>query len=412
MAIPQHSIATVDGRSFFEQTLAYGVEQSILTEHHLKQIKADGPKGIVQIANHFGTAYLHTSLETAATRMVNLISLYLEDKSDSNLLVAAHSLRDNSLLSHSRGGSEMLKRLNALPLDTHLMKRQADPAEEKRFIDDLTFASPISLSEYRQMLSTRLETQKLIDFATWIAKQLKSSFKEYEDYTAEEIISSAMLVWYVGKEPLGFPTKSDFVKLVTSVRKTSFKPQKTQFNSALTAAPDDFRKLAESSMEHFVKANLPTLKSSQYEPVEFLFGDQAGLYFVRESLEEEVGGFDQLVSKEWVRVTKGQSDNASIATLFLLIATGHPPKVTLLKKEATSIIHQFRNKGFDANAVSQFIEELAPFEQRSELKAMWLEDLMPEAEIYLADPDEDDTYMERALPYLKRTCSSTWKGRG
>jgi hypothetical protein len=46
------------------------------------------------------------------------------------------------------------------------------------------------------------------------------------------------------------------------------------------------------------------------------------------------------------------------------------------------------------------------------LRALWLDVLKPEAEIHLADPDEDDTHMDRALPYLKRTLVAAWKGRG
>lgn len=411
MATPANSLSPVDRRSFFERTLVYGVDHGVLTEIHLDRIREDGAKGIVQIANHFGTAYLQASLETAATRMVNLISLYLDDKTDGNLQMAALSLRDSSLLSHSRGGSDLLKRLNALPQDTQLVKRQADPAEEKSFVDDRTFAAPFSLSDYRKEVSDRLEIQRTTDFARWIAGQLKAKAEEYCDYPAEEVINSALLVGYVGEEPFSFPTKSGFVKLVNLVRKPGFKPKATPFDRLLAGAPDEFRRQAQAAMQTFIKEQLPKLKASENKPADFLFGDLAGLYFVRESLEEEVGEFDQMVAKEWVRITKGKTDPATIATVFLFIATGLPPKATALQKEAKDIISRFRTSGFDSDAVCRFIDQHAPPEQQRELRAMWLEDLKPEAEIELADPDEDDTYMDRALPYLKQTCVATWKGR-
>ena len=411
MAASQNSLAAIDARSFFEQALAYGVAHRVLTETHLDKIREDGPKGIVQIANHFGTAYLQASLETAATRMVNLISLYLEDKSDANLQVAAALLRDNSLLSHSRGGSDMLKRLNALPLDTQLLKRQAHLADEKSFIDDRTFAAPLSLSEYRRAYSDRIENQRLIDFARWIARQLNASVEAVGDHQAEEVINSAMLVGLVGQEPLGLPTKAGFVKLVNLLRKPSFKVKAAVFERLLVTAPEEFSRLAETSMQGFIKSKLPALKSSENKPTDFLFGNQAGLYFIRDSLDEEVREFDDMVTHEWVRITKGKADPATIATIFLFVATGQAPKASALLKEAKSMISRFRAGGFDSTAVCQFIDEHAPFEQQRELKALWLEDLKPEAEIQLADPDEDDTYMDRALAYLKRTLVASWKGR-
>lgn len=412
MAKPVNSLATVDHRSFFERTLAYGVENAVLSEIHLERIREDGAKGVVQIANHFGTAYLQASLETAATRMVNLVSLYLDDKTDGNLQMAAISLRDNSLLSHSRGGSDLLKRLNALPQDTQLVKRQANPVDEKSFVDDHTFAAPFSLADYRKEVLNRLDIQRTTDFARWIAGQFKVRAEEYCDYPAEEIINSALLVGYVGQEPLSFPTKSGFIKLVNQIRKAGFKPKATPFDRLLAGAPDEFRRQAQAAMLVFIKEQLPKLKASENKPVDFLFGDLAGLYFVLDSLEEEVGEFDQMVAKEWGRITKGKTDPATIATVFLFIATGQPPKATLLQKEARDIISRFRTSGFDSDAVCRFIDEDAPPEQQRELRAMWLEDLKPEAEIQLADPDQDDTYMDRALPYLKGTCVATWKGRG
>lgn len=411
MATAPNSLAAIDRRSFFERTLVYGVEQGVLTALHLDRIREEGAKGIVQIANHFGTAYLQASLETAATRMVNLISLYLEDKSDANLQAAAASLRDNSLLSHSRGGSELLKRLHALPQDTQLVKRQANPAEEKSFVDDHTFASPLSLSEYREEVLYRLGIQRTTDFARWVAGQLKAKAEEYCDYPAEELINSAMLVGHVGLEPLSFPGKSGFIKLVNQLRKPSFKPRSAPFDRLLATAPDEFRRLAEASMKAFVKEQLPKLKSGENKPADFLFGDSAGLFFVRESLDEDVGEFDQMVAREWVRITRGKTDPATIATVFLFIATGQPPKAAALLKEAKDIIDRFRRNGFDSDAVCRFIDEQAPPEQQRELRAMWLEDLKPEAEVQLADPNGDDTYMDRALPYLKQTCVASWKGR-
>ena len=70
MAHAPSAVATVDGRPFFEKALRFGLQQSILSPSRLDAIQADGPKGIVQIANHFGTAHLRTDLENARERGV------------------------------------------------------------------------------------------------------------------------------------------------------------------------------------------------------------------------------------------------------------------------------------------------------------------------------------------------------
>ena len=59
------ALTRVDDRPYFEKALRYGVDHGILTPADLIRIEADAPKGIVQIADHFGTAYLRIDLETA-----------------------------------------------------------------------------------------------------------------------------------------------------------------------------------------------------------------------------------------------------------------------------------------------------------------------------------------------------------
>jgi hypothetical protein len=129
--------------------------------------------------------------------------------------------------------------------------------------------------------------------------------------------------------------------------------------------------------------------------------------------EEDVVAYDKIVAREWVRITKGNADDpAVLATIFLNVATGHPAKASALLKEAKAIIQSYRTQGFDSNAVLKFVDDFAPFEQREDLKAMWLQDLLPDAEVHLADndPQMPDAFMERALRYFKQNCVGAWKG--
>ncbi len=43
---------------------------------------------------------------------------------------------------------------------------------------------------------------------------------------------------------------------------------------------------------------------------------------------------------------------------------------------------------------------------------MWQGDLLPEAEVQLADAAGDDTKMVRALKYLRECCIANWKSAG
>ncbi|MBU0891788.1 MAG: hypothetical protein KKH21_13030, partial [Gammaproteobacteria bacterium] len=104
-----------DARPFFEKALVHGVQHGIIDAAKLDAMNADAPKGMVQIARYFGSEFLRPELEKARDRMVNLISLYLLDSTGGDLNKAAASLRDHSFLSRSKGGSDMLKRLIAMP---------------------------------------------------------------------------------------------------------------------------------------------------------------------------------------------------------------------------------------------------------------------------------------------------------
>lgn len=407
------SVTIVDQRPFFEKAVRYGLEHGLLSRETIDRMLADAPKGIVQIADHFGTAYLRTDLESALSRIVNLISLYLEDHAGGDLRAAAISLRDNTLLSHSRGGSEMLKRLHAMPTDTSLYPRRADPVAQKLFVNERSFAFPMAAATYREQARQCQANQLRIDFARWLARQMAATPDEYDNFSAEEVIRSAMLVLYVGGKTLEMPSKTQFVKLVETLRKPAFKPKAAILDGFLADAPEAFAALSRQAMQAFVEVTVPRLKASTSSVDEILHGETQGAFFIRDVSEEDVVAYDKLVAKEWVRITKGDADDpAVLATIFLAIATGQAPKAAALLKDAKAIIAAFRSNGFDSDAVLAFIDQHAPFEQREDLKAMWLQDLKPDAEIHLADndPQMPDAYMERALGYFRKNCVATWKG--
>ena len=412
MASSSTSLAAFDDRPFFEKALRYGVEHDIIVPTRVQNIKDDFAKGIVQIANYFGTAHLRPELELALLRMVNLISLYIEDVSGGDLPTAASSLRDKTLLSHSKGGSDMLKRLHAMPESTVLYGESVSPESQRAYLDEKTLSDAISLAQYRAEYAIRQEHQSLIDFSFWLARKMGVSRNDIED--ADSLIRSAMLVLFVEKSELKIPTRSGFVHLVKAAKGVKAKLDEKRLDAFLKNEPTDFQNHARRAMDRFVDKDLPLIRAPGSSADKLLQGDYVQSYFVSESLDEDVREYDRLVAKEWDRVTRGEADDpAVVATVFLFVATGLSPKSSMLLKEAKEVIRNFRTSGFDSRAVIEFIANHAPQATREDLQKFWADDLKSEAEERLADKDPNwpDAYMERAIEYLRTTCQASWKGK-
>ena len=89
------AVAIYDTRPYFARALDFGLKNGIIDSEKLEAMRVDGAKGVVQIADFFGTSHLRTDLDDAVKRMVTLASLYLEHVSDSHLPRAARSLQDH-----------------------------------------------------------------------------------------------------------------------------------------------------------------------------------------------------------------------------------------------------------------------------------------------------------------------------
>ncbi|MDO8702738.1 MAG: hypothetical protein Q7J77_09965, partial [Undibacterium sp.] len=63
MSDKQFDIALIDDRPFFETVLRYGVKQGIIDSAKLAAINLEAPKGVVQIADAFGSKYLRPEIE-------------------------------------------------------------------------------------------------------------------------------------------------------------------------------------------------------------------------------------------------------------------------------------------------------------------------------------------------------------
>lgn len=407
------ALAAFDSRPFFDKALHYGVKQGIISPERLQIMREDFAKGIVQIASFFGTAHLRPELELALHRMVNLISLYLEDVSGGDIQIAAASLRDKTFLSHSKGGSDMIKRLHALPDSTVIVDGAVSAESQRAYLDEKTAANTISFAEYQAELTARQKNRNTIDFSFWLAKKLGADRDDVDD--ADSLTRSAMLVIFVDKADLKIPSRTAFVRLIKAAKNAKAKLDEGRLHTFLKDAPAEFQRLAWQAMNRFIEKDLPQIRVSGNTADKLLYGDSGGHYFVSENLDEDVREYDRLVAKEWDRVTRGDADDpAVLATVFLFVATGLPPKASMLLKDAKEVIRIFRSDGFNAQAVIDFIDQHAPEAIQEDLRKSWNDDLQNEAQEQLADTDPNwpDSYMERSLEYLRKTCCAAWKGRG
>jgi hypothetical protein len=406
------SLVTVDTRPFFARALQGAIVQDMITPDRLHSLQEELSKGMVQIANYFGTAYLRPDLELALHRMVNLISLYLEDMSEGDIQLAAASLRDKTLLSHSKAGSDMLKRLHAMPDSTLIEDGPVSVEQQRAYLDEKTAADSIPLAEYRSELAMRQANRDMIDFAFWLARKMGVARDEIDD--ADSLIRSAMLVLFVDRGELKLPTRTAFVGLVKAARQAKAKFSEARLQGLLKEAPTEFQQLARRAMDRFIAQDLPQIRAPASTADKLLYGNAGDVYFVSESLDEDVREYDRLVAREWDRVTHGESDDpAVVATVLFFVATGLPPKASMLLREAKEVIRHFRTRGFDSAAVITFLNEHAPETMREDLRKSWEEDLKRDAEEQLIDNDPNwpDAHMERALEYLRKTCAATWKAR-
>ena len=396
------SVSLFDARPFFEKALAYGVQHGIVDQAKLDAICQDAPKGMVQIARYFGTEFLRPELEKARDRMVNLVSLYLENTSGGDLRLAAESLRDNSFLSRSKGGSDMLKALIAMPQNSHFgMNEGAGFTDDQ--IPQLAKWSLRTLPEYQVELAQRSHATLLVDAATWMAETLGLSADDLEEAgkDAEAVIRTALLARFARRTEM--PDWVAFEKLVTALRKKYPKTDGVPAIALPKDLPAPFTPVVER-VRQSVLADMPKVLDAAL-PVRKLF-DQTpafmGRYFWLEDAVSEVDHFDRSASAAWNKATDGHGDDGSLLTLFLCVAAGSAPKTVLTEKSASTLVRKIRKSGLQPALATDFIFSHAPQHHQSDYAQLWdafFEDAQPTLQ------SDRDYALNDALALLRRECN-------
>lgn len=406
-------VSLFDARPFFEKALAYGVQHGLINQDKLDAICTDAPKGMVQIARYFGNEFLRPDLEKAKDRMVNLVSLQLEHATGGDLHQAAVLLRDNSFLSRSKGGSDLLKALIAMPQNSHFgMNERAGFSDDQ--IPVLAKWTLKSLPDYRQELAKRSQVAQVTDAAIWLAEQFGLDEAALEDAgkDAEAVIRTALLMLALKRTEM--PDWVGFEKQVTALRKKQNrgKPEPTGKPEPATLAlklvvppgmPPAFQVVV-NKLWRSILADGPKILDTTL-PVRQLF-DQTpafmGRYFWLEDSLAEVDHFEREISGVWQKLTGGHSDEGSLLTLFLCVAAGSLPKTLLTEKAAATLIRKIRKSGLQPDLAEAFIQTHAPQPLQEGYAALW-QDFMEESQRTLQS--DMDYALNDALALLRRECN-------
>ena len=350
LSAPLSSISLYDARPFFEKALQHGVQSGIIDQHKLDAICGDAPKGMVQIARYFGTEFLRPELEKARDRLVNLVSLYLESSTGGDLRQAAESLRDHSFLSRSKGGSDMLKALIAMPQNSHFGMN-----ERGGFTDDhiplLAKWSLRSWPDYQAELAKRHQVMQVMDAAIWLADTLGMDTAELEEAgkDAEAVIRTALLVLACSRTEM--PDWVAFEKMVAALRKKgAANPAalktllpKLSSNSLPKGLPEALAEVV-TSVRQSVLADVPKILDATVSARRLFDQTPAfmGRYFWVEDSLSEVDHHDSLASDAWHKTTGGNSDDGTLLTLFLCVAAGSKSQTLLTEKSAGTLIRKIQ----------------------------------------------------------------------
>ncbi len=412
------SVSVFDARPFFEKALTYGAQNGIIDAQKLDEINTSAPKGMVQIARYFGSEFLRPELERAKDRIINLVSLHLEEATGGDLHQAAELLRDHSFLSRSKAGSDMLKSLIAMPQNSHFGMNEGGG-----FTDDhipiLAKWTLKKLPDFQAELSRRSQVVQVIDAAIWLADTLGMDAAELEEAgkDAEAVIRTALLVLAAKRTEM--PDWVAFDKLVGLLRKKAAaikgsiaitipmpKNLPPEYHAVVQAA----RQTVLTDLSKILDPSLPTRKLFDQTPA------FVGRYFWVEDVLAEVDDFDRAASDAWNKATGGHGDDSSLLTLFLSIATASPPKTLLTEKAAASLIRKIRKdskldgesgslekpKGLDPELARQYILDNAPEQHQGDYAQLWQEFIEDAQATLQSDRDYE---LKDAMALLRRECN-------
>jgi hypothetical protein len=255
--------------------------------------------------------------------------------------------------------------------------------------------------------------------ALWFAGQLGMDAEELEDSgrDAEAVIRTGLLA--LATRQTRFPDWVAFQRTMAAFKKKEKKAVSTKTAKTVKAAkvskaetlsiplpqnlPAEFKTVVQG-VRNSIISDMPKILGSAL-PARKLF-DQTpafmGRYFWVEDALSLVDDFDRAASAAWNKATGGHSDDGSLLTLFLCIASGSAHKTLLTAKTAAALVRKVRKSGMKPERVPPYILGNAPAQYQSGYLQMW-NDFMDEAPTRLLS--DHDYELRDAMALLRRDCN-------
>ncbi|MFM2434125.1 MAG: hypothetical protein RL063_104 [Pseudomonadota bacterium] len=409
MSSTQQSLSAYENGPYLEKALRYAVQHQVLNQEGLTAIINDASTGSVQIAEYFGhSAHLRQHLEDAKNKMVRLVSLYLEHTCDGDLFQAAQLLKDKPFRALSRGGSQMLKTLYALPEDSYFGSPRLE--SEAEFLKK-QLTKGVTVAKYREHLKDGTLTKLKLNFATWLLKQMGANISAFSELHApvEHVIRTCILsLAYGAKKAVSkgahFPDESALLEIFTAIRKEwAFIGDVTSTKKFLSDIPAEFNEYGLQTLASIEADDIPKIVNASI-PLQATFDQlKVSQYFFLYNPMDAVSKFDQMQADEWFTMTGGNEEDAVLLTLLLCSAAGMKPKPSLKASEAKKAVLAIRTHGFLEEEVLNLIDQ-APHDEIDQLTALW-QDFIDEANPYFQDKSDDK--LVQVLSFLAHHCQIT-----
>ncbi len=389
----KQSLSAYENGPYLEKALRYGVQHQVLNQEGLAAIINDAATGSMQIAEYFGnSSHLRQHLENAKNKMVSLVSLYLEHTCDGDLFQASQLLKDKPFRALSRGGSQMLKTLYALPEENYFGSPRLE--SEAEFLKK-QLTKGVTVAKYRKHLKDGSLTKLKFNFATWLLKQMGvniSAFSELHAPVEHVIRTCILLLAYGAKKTVSkganYPDESALFEIFTAIRKEwGFLGDVTSSKKFLTDIPPEFNEYALQTLVSIEEDDIPKIVNVSIALQATFDQLKVTQYFFLYNPMDAVSKFDQMQADAWFTMTGGNEDDAALLTIMLCSAAGMKPKASLKASEAKKAVLAIRMHGILEEEVLKIINQ-APHDEIDQLTALW-QDFIEEAKPYFQDKSDD-----------------------
>jgi len=260
------------------------------------------------------------------------------------------------------------------------------------------------LADYQAELARRSQVADVIAAALWFADRLGMDARDLEDAgrDAEAVIRTALLMLATRQTRL--PDWVAFQKTIVALRKNTSAsktvlrdiPMPKDLPAEFKVVVDGVRKTIVSDLPKILDSTLPARKLFDHTPA------LMGRYFWVDDALNEVDDFDRTASASWNKATGGHSDDSSLLTLFLCIASGSTHKTLLTPKAAATLVRKVRKSGMQPQRVSDYILDNAPAHHQNDYLQMWQDFLESAQDPLLSDRDHA---LSDAMALLRRDCN-------